>query len=248
MGTAADYDIAMIKVDARNLPTCPWGDGKPVEIGQWVATPRSASNDIVVGVVSVGLRKIPSRNAVLGVMLLDATGGPKVLQVAPASGAQKAGVLVDDLITSVDGHAIRSRDDLSEMIQGRQLGERVSLIVRRGDNDVDLTVVLGQRPLGPPTRGEIMNAMGGALSKRSTGFPLVLQHDTVLKPSDCGGPLVNLDGKVIGINIARAGRTESYALPADTVLALLDELKAGKRIPSTQPATTRPFAPRTSLR
>ena len=46
---------------------------------------------------------------------------------------------------------------------------------------------------------------------------MILQHDSVLKPSECGGPLVDLDGKVVGINIARAGRTETYAIPSEVV-------------------------------
>ena len=63
---------------------------------------------------------------------------------------------------------------------------------------------------------------------------------------DCGGPLVDLSGKVIGINIARAGRTETYALPADVVQALLGPLENGKLAPvnanaphavTTQPTT-----------
>ena len=45
------------------------------------------------------------------------------------------------------------------------------------------------------------------------------------------GPLVDLDSKTIGINIARAGRVETYALPAETILALLPDLKAGKFAP-----------------
>jgi serine protease Do len=54
---------------------------------------------------------------------------------------------------------------------------------------------------------------------------VILQHDTVLKPEECGGPIVNLDGKAIGINIARAGRVESYAIPSEAVLPILEELK-----------------------
>src|SRR5262249_54405804 len=46
-----------------------------------------------------------------------------------------------------------------------------------------------------------------------------------------GGPLVDLDGKAVGINIARAGRVESFAVPSDTVLALLPDLKSGKLAP-----------------
>src|SRR5262249_11927645 len=44
----------------------------------------------------------------------------------------------------------------------------------------------------------------------------------------CGGPLVDLDGKTVGINIARAGRTETYAIPSEEVQALLADLKSGK--------------------
>ena len=62
-------------------------------------------------------------------------------------------------------------------------------------------------------RSDFQNSLGGKLSVRRFGFPLAFQHDTVLRPSDCGGPVVDLDGRVVGFNIARAGRTESYALP-----------------------------------
>ena len=43
---------------------------------------------------------------------------------------------------------------------------------------------------------------------------------------DCGGPLVDLDGAAVGLNIARAGRTESYALPADVVIAAVKTLRS----------------------
>ena len=43
-------------------------------------------------------------------------------------------------------------------------------------------------------------------------------------PEDCGGPLVDLEGRVLGINIARAGRVESYALPASVVRETVDRL------------------------
>jgi hypothetical protein len=37
-----------------------------------------------------------------------------------------------------------------------------------------------------------------------------------------------LQGRVVGINIARAGRTESFAIPTSEILPLLEEFKAGK--------------------
>ena len=49
----------------------------------------------------------------------------------------------------------------------------------------------------------------------------------MLKPWLCGGPLVNLDGKAIGLNIARASRVTTYALPARLVRRIFEQLKAG---------------------
>src|SRR5262249_53128260 len=79
------------------------------------------------------------------------------------------------------------------------------------------------------------------LSGRRRGFPTVLQHDTVLRPSDCGGPLVGLDGNVIGVNIARAGRTARYAIPAEDVGAVVHAPSGGKPAP---PGGLKATAPR----
>src|SRR5205823_9776883 len=100
----------------------------------------------------------------------------------------------------------------------------------------ELKATLGARP-ADLSRGDFQNRLGNELSDRRGGFPAILQHDTVLKPAECGGPLVDLDGKAVGINIARAGRVETYALPSENVLAVLDELKSGKLAPATTDVT-----------
>ena len=46
------------------------------------------------------------------------------------------------------------------------------------------------------------------------------------RPNPIGGN--DLDGNVLGINIARAGRVESWALPAEVIRPLIAGLKAGK--------------------
>lgn len=42
---------------------------------------------------------------------------------------------------------------------------------------------------------------------------------------------MDLDGKAVGINIARAGRVESYAIPFEEVEKILPDLKSGKLAP-----------------
>jgi serine protease Do len=53
----------------------------------------------------------------------------------------------------------------------------------------------------------------------------VLQHDTDLFPHQCGGPLFDISGNAVGLNIARAARITSYAIPANAVLRVFEELK-----------------------
>ena len=42
---------------------------------------------------------------------------------------------------------------------------------------------------------------------------------------------MDLDGRVLGVNIAREGRTETWALPADVIEPVLKDLIAGKYAP-----------------
>jgi len=94
-----------------------------------------------------------------------------------------------------------------------------------------VSVTLARLSTPDHKRREQMNRLGVGVSGRRDGFPLVLQHDTVLKPNDCGGPLVNLDGRVVGVNIARGGRVETYAIPTSALLPRLYELMSGRLAP-----------------
>ena len=71
-----------------------------------------------------------------------------------------------------------------------------------------------------PTEMEV----NGEISARSTGFQKVIQHDSVLAPNECGGPIIDVYGNAIGINIARAGRVSSYAIPAKVVVPAVAEM------------------------
>jgi serine protease Do len=79
-------------------------------------------------------------------------------------------------------------------------------------------------------RGDFQNRMGSTLSVRRQGFPVILQHDMVIKPTDCGGPVVNLDGKVIGVNSAIVSPSGGsvgigFDIPSDTAKLVVNELK-----------------------
>ncbi len=54
----------------------------------------------------------------------------------------------------------------------------------------------------------------------------------VLQPEECGGPLTDLDGHVVGLDIAPSGRVESLAIPAADLKSLLAEVTKGKFLPA----------------
>jgi serine protease Do len=243
VGIHDPYDLALLKVEAKDLKPVVWGETKAAVPGNWVAAPGLASEPVAVGVVSVAARKVGARDlplsnaGFLGVQLEPGEKGAKITRVEPKSAAEKAGLKANDVVIGVADKIITDPDTMIETITRYKPGESVVIRIRREDKEVEVKATLDKRP--SDGRSDFQNRLGGALSDRRGGFPKVLQHDTVLKPDQCGGPLVDLDSKTIGINIARAGRTETYAIPAEEVVALLPDLKAGKYAPKeTAPPKT----------
>jgi serine protease Do len=240
IGVDDKCDLAMLKVEAKNLKPVVWGESSSARPGNWVAVPGNGSDPVAVGVVSVATRKVRfldlplSKNAgFLGVRMEEIKGGGvKITHVEPKSPAYKAGVQANDIILTIGDKIITDMETMQEVIGSHKAGDTIDVRVRRDDKEVEMKATLDKRT--GDARADFQNALGNPLSERRSGFPVVLQHDTILKPSECGGPLVDLDGKTVGINIARAGRVETYALPAETVVALLPDLKSGKLAPKSE--------------
>ena len=245
VGVEDKHDLAMLKIEAKGLRPIEWRESKSAVVGNWLASPGIGEEPVAIGVVSVAARKpalrdMPApkivRNAgYLGIGLDDGDGAPKIGMVTPRSPAAKAGLQVGDLVLKVAGRTVKTPDSLVATIQGFTAGKTITLEIKRGDEVKELKATLDKRPADMNNRSEMQNNMGSKLSDRRGGFPAILQHDQVIKPTDCGGPLVDLDGKAVGVNIARAGRVESYAIPTEAVLALLVDLKSGKLAPKEAP-------------
>ena len=232
VGVSEEHDLALLKIGRMDLQPVTWAAAEPA-LGSWLATAGGGEVPVAVGVASVASRPIRSR-VVLGIELRPDTGKAIIDKVVPGSTAAKIGLQPNDVVTRVADREIAAPSALVELLRERQPGETVTVAVQRGAETIELMARLEAGGHLPPHRQERfdrMNLLAGDVSSRRGNFSRALQHDTVLKPSECGGPLVNLDGEVVGINIARAGRIESYALTPAVILPLLAELKAGKHAP-----------------
>ncbi|MGE3315988.1 MAG: S1C family serine protease [Planctomycetaceae bacterium] len=229
-GVEEKLDLALLRINAQSLRVIEWDQANP-DVGQWLVTPGIEDVPVAVGVVSVRSRTLPEQRGVLGVAIESAKEGPRVTRVFSQSPAEKSGLKVGDIIRRVAGMKTSTEETLVDAIGRHQPGEKIELEFARGDATEQIQITLDHAPPEMLSRSGFMNHLGGRLSRRRSGFPPVLQHDTVISPEECGGPVVGLAGKAIGINVARAGRTETYALPVATILPVLAELKSGKLAP-----------------
>lgn len=242
IGVHDRYDVALLKVEARGLPVVKWTDGHDPRVGQWAATPGMTDEPVAVGIFSVPRRPIPPERGVFGVQLSDGSPGAKVTHVVPESAAARAGMQAGDVIVRAGDQQVADQQSFEHLIHKLAPGDSVKVVIRRQKQEITLKTILG-RPAGNLlTRGYWMNRMSGRMSQRRAGFPQAIQHDTVLDPESCGGAVVDLSGRAVGLNIARAGRVETYAIPADVAQTLVKELRAHSSGPADTKAAARSAA------
>jgi len=181
-----------------------------------------------LGIVSAITREIKSAGSdvILGVMLgrekdLDL----KIEKVTPESGADKGGLKAGDVLMAFDGMKLKERADLLKSMQGKKSGDVIEIEVMRGKKTKKLKVELMARPGKPMvTRNDQMSGGENSLSKRRDGFARVIHHDTPLIKSSVGGPLLNLEGECVGMNIARSSRVATFAIPARELREIIEDM------------------------
>jgi serine protease Do len=227
LGKDGEHDIALLKLKLgkEKIHAVKWQPSTPA-IGSFLATTSLGEYPLAIGVVSVAPRKIRHQRGFLGVGLGEADDGPRINEVIPKSAAASAGLKTEDVVTHVNGKEVPNPNAMIRLIGKLRPGDEVKLKVKREEKEIDFNIRLGTPEMNGARadRFSRMNALGGKLSTRRAGFPSALQHDTVLRPDQCGGPIVDLDGKTVGINIARAGRVNSYAIPADELKKIVNRL------------------------
>ena len=138
--------------------------------------------------------------------------GIKVLRVYPRSVGERFGLLVGDLINTVNGESIYDRQVLDQETKKIRAGDVMTMKVFRRGVPRELTYKI------PAVKKTLHDRWGGGpYSDRRFGFGPVIVHDSVLAPQNCGGPLVDVDGNVIGINISRSMRVASFAINIEDV-------------------------------
>ncbi|MBB5032693.1 S1C family serine protease [Prosthecobacter vanneervenii] len=198
---------ASLEAAARTLP-----------LGQWLCSVAHAGTETRLGIVSARTRRIRGEGAAMGIRMEEkpakAGKGVRIVGVASDSPAEAAGLKEGDVLLSIAGENASDFQRVHDIIKQRQPGETLELRIQREKQEETCRVRLASRTkVLDNWNGE--DFANGGVSLRNDNFPEVLQHDIPLLPTDMGGPVATLEGKIVGINIARVDRVTTFALPVE---------------------------------
>jgi S1-C subfamily serine protease len=209
VGSSDTQDLALLKVEASNLAVIQWRSDAFPPAGSLLAAVGAQEVPLAVGVAGALPRTVPG---VLGATVaLSEKGVVRVTFLEAASPAERAGLRSGDVIDTVDDAQVQSTGHWHDALGKHQRGSPLKLAIARGDDR--------------PQRMQI--------SVPRFGSPAVILHDAMVRANESGGPLVDLDGNVVAINVAdRHSRLSendiatNIAVPAAAVQRIVARLRA----------------------
>jgi serine protease Do len=252
VAASAKHDLALLKIEAKRLPMVPWNtQGDSASVGRIVTSLEV--EPLCFAVVGADVSADPLTSEVIPQILLKVNPGPHGEALITGFPEHRADldafrdlVKSGDVLVRLNGlltptfqeygrvsdrmiYASRGADrpiDYNRPADNSFAGDPVILTIRRDGHDLAVHILKVN-----PADGSPLDAYLSPVSLRRHGFPAVFAHDGRLAPSQCGGPVVNLCGEVIGLNIARADDTRTLAIPAgvlkEVVVHLLAQAKTG---------------------
>lgn len=220
------WDVALLKIDATGLTPIVYAPNSELARGTWVVVNGVTSRTnrrVMAGIISADAREIPPEGGiVLGVTLKETKKGLSVEEVSKNSGAEKAGMKKGEILTTIAGKPVKEIAALGKIIGEMKVGTNVKITILRDGKELELDVELFARGdlFREPSRND---QMSGDFSNRRSGFPRIIQHDIYAAGSrSMGGPVLDLDGRAVGMNIARANRAETFAIPVEELRELAE--------------------------
>jgi serine protease Do len=234
------HDLVLAQaIQVQGVTPVRFDNSKDLTFGQWLASPTLAK-DLKIGVVSAQRRMITGFGAAIGIRMEDKVpgeaGGVRIIGVAEDSPAASAGLKTNDIMLELAGETVSEYRRVNEIISKRQPGEEIIVKFKRGGKEDQLHVRLASRTkVLANWDGE--DFANGGISIRTDNFTEVLQHDVPLGPADMGGPLLDLNGRAVGLNIARVDRVTTFALPGELFWPMVQKwIKADRNPPKAVPA------------
>ena len=215
-----EHDLLMMDVPGLPAPPIDLDSYVQAKEGDIIAAVSPTGHVSDFGVVSVAQRSLRADDQpYLGIVSDPRWDGEGVMigGVEAGSGAHRSGLQAGDVLMKLNGKPVDGMYSIRAAMVGVRPGETVPVEVVRQNRKVEGQLLTGARPKVmkfPQKRLDMMNSMGNRMSLKRDEFPLVIQSDMTLFPERAGCPVIDVNGKFVGLALSRAGRTETYILPS----------------------------------
>jgi S1-C subfamily serine protease len=243
VGKDDEIDLALLRPESPvpSLKAPAWAPADAM-LGQVMLIPDARENFLSMAAASVRERPIDrlshaigsGRTGVLNLLTQKDYTGPGVLieKAVEKTAAERAGIRPGDLVVAIDGTVIHNLADVNRLLINHKPGDKMKLRILRDGELKTISFEMGKANndtrLIQPHDG-INNDQD--LSLRYAPFAMAFQHDGQITARDCGGPILDLQGRIIGLNIARLNRVATLAIPADTLQERIDRLLKAPKAP-----------------
>jgi len=118
----------------------------PVETVERVVDQLLARGRIARGYLGVGMQPVRLPTAFASTLGLAGEGGVIVVSLEAEGPAARSGVLIGDILVSLDGVAVGDTEDVLALLGPERIGRAVSAEVVRGGKRATITITIGERP------------------------------------------------------------------------------------------------------
>lgn len=140
-GPLIDLKGRMVGIVAHVRLQSPWGQNSGISF----ATPNWKIKEVLAD-LKAGKRLGKPKLPFLGVGPREGSTVVVIGTIQPGSAAEKAGLLAGDVVRQIDEVKVGSWGDFTNYIKRKKVGEKVTIKVTRGDQDLDIEATLGERP------------------------------------------------------------------------------------------------------
>jgi len=225
VGAYPNHDLVVLSAPGLGAAAAEWADSSTLEEGSFLTAIRPDGEAQAMGVLSVHERSLRQADqGYLGVAIDPREMGEGVIisNVFRDSAAHKAGIRPGDTLLKIKGKIVKGYYEVSTLLRRLKVGEKPELlIVRDGKPRLVFPTLQGRQVQQYESRR--MRAMDGEQNRVRSNFSNVLQSDMELGVEDTGLPVADLEGRIVGMVIARAGRISTLILPGKEMKELLSK-------------------------
>ncbi len=200
------------------------GFAVPVNLVKNVMGELIQYGEVKRGLLGVGIQTLTS-DVTDAVGVPANTQGALVTQVTKGSSAEKAGIKINDVLTSVNGHTVKSGGELRNSIGLLRVGDKVEVGLLRDGKPRKVTAVIGERADINPVAADFHPNLDGASLEDTDEGGVIVRDVEAGSPAAQSGLRPN--DVIVGVNRVRIRDMEGLKEAAQGKQSLLLNIRRG---------------------